>query len=229
MKIENCSDEIVIQLGLYNGRGAARRLKGYLEDSGRAKKVHVLTLPESATNPDRTAELIEGRTGLLYSYAPALITPDMRPEKLIIVSSPESAHIKIPRALGALAVISGDYLSNLATHSGERTNHIAASTAREVVNPRNALANIKLAKAVLGFSLVEWADEMQAANTQLGQMLVVVAKSDRMTSHSQDYGETIRDHGMRFIEVQGRHDTLLTHPQRLFEQIDQQLLLEDVA
>jgi len=59
-------------------------------------------------------------------------------------------------------------------------------------------------------------------------MLVIVADKDKITSHSPEYGATIHSHKILFVEVQGRHDTLLTYPQRLFEQIDQQLLLEDV-
>ncbi len=225
---KNHSDEMFIQLGLFNGRGVARRLKNYLLDSKRATSVHVATLPESIADPDRTAELIDGRTGLLYSFAPVAITPNMHPDKLIVVSSPESAHIKVTRALGAAAILGADYVSNWATMNGERTNNILASTTREVINLKNMSANLKLARAVLGFSMVEWADAMLKSNEHLEQMLVVVADKDKITSHSPEYGATIRSHKMLFVEVQGRHDTLLTHPQRLFEQIDQQLLLEDV-
>ncbi len=89
METENHSEEeFVVQLGLLNGRGAGRRIKNYLKDSGRAKQVHVVTLLESIADPDRTAELIEGRTGLLYSLGPIAITSEMRPNKLITVSSP---------------------------------------------------------------------------------------------------------------------------------------------
>lgn len=229
MEKENHSDEVFIQLGLFNGRGVARRLTNYLLDSKRAKSVHVATLLESIADPDKTAELIYGRTGLLYSYAPVAITPDMHPDKLIVVSSPESAHIKVTRALGAAAVLGTDYLSNWATMNGERTNSILASTTREVINLKNMSANLKLARAVLGFSMVEWADAMLKSNEHLEQMLVVVADKDKITSHSPEYGATIRGHKMSFVEVEGRHDTLLTHPQRLFEQIDRQLQLEDVV
>ncbi len=134
----------------------------------------------------------------------------------------------MPRALGALAIIGTDYFSNMMTFNGERTNHIAASTTREIMNLKNVPTHFKLAKAVLDFSMVDWADAMRESNDQLERIMVVVTDRDRVTTHSEDYGATVREHGMSFVEVRGRHDTLLTHPQRLFEEMDTKLF-EQVA